>query len=868
MPNNDDITTSNGIGANPNNAIENQDGLIAINADQIITAIERLFSEEKSINKSNHFPDDATLAKLQSSLVKLVIELNNYVTIGHIDLSKLIDEPLLSKLPVFQPTFKEFQKKQLDAYPSLFQLIVLLHYLGETTKENQLKKQWLLLILLIAIRLKILAMSDHHKANSMSNHYKTIILRIKLAILFKSQNYQWIWEVLQSEHLDKIDFEDKSSAIELLTSHLDKIADDYFKQKVNERHDNIGLKRSRQLHYIARAIKLSFYKNTRQQAKIKSDGEQHEQNQQQTIKKIRALRRKNREPSQSAQVVAEPIFQLPLIYYYHWDKPLFDRDLENTTPDIQSQFLLPNIDNNAQTNTTFEEAVENAQQFLTYQDRPSASIAHSPPLQSVELTLQQLYISRRDFRFNTDTHALSQWAYQVLFNRLAFDALVNQASDLSVAHKNAAKLLLLSFITAMPVKTLIQPSFIATSSLFIIQEKQVTLSYHLGITPRKIKQSQLEFENDSDKVSLPLPVTLVRHLTKPDNLPSIEVDTSQDKINEIADYLKVLRETLELPYLSINRIEMALATILTRYLADSHRHIAELVCRMPAPDAPAMYYSSHANSEIVEHYIKALKQLNTQNHLVFDYSNRRTDAKVGSAFALTLDSVKTVLEKVQKWVDSTSNFEQLFNRLSCYVWLVFCVLTGIRPNNALGAVRDIDLEVGWIMVKDKPNKKVQNHRLIPLCDTLIMHLIIYQKILAVLRTQSLDNPAITARLHRVTFDDADITLLNLLSENFDKLHAIKRGDMNTFLQDFIELDVYWTRHFVRTQLEKRQVPIHLINAVIGHEKNQQEALGKFSSASKKQVHDVRHTFEHIAKDLALDDSIYFLEQQLHQLKEK
>ena len=76
------------------------------------------------------------------------------------------------------------------------------------------------------------------------------------------------------------------------------------------------------------------------------------------------------------------------------------------------------------------------------------------------------------------------------------------------------------------------------------------------------------------------------------------------------------------------------------------------------------------------------------------------------------------------------------------------------------------------------------------------------------------------------------------------------------------------RHFVRTQLEKRQVQIHLINTVIGHEKNQQEALGKFSSTSKKQVHDVRHTFEHIATDLALDNSIRFLEQQLHQLKEQ
>lgn len=189
MPNNDDITTSIGIGANPNNAIENQDGLIAIKADQIITAIEMLFSEEKSINKSNHFPDDDILANLQSSLVKLVIELNNYVTIEHIDLSKLIDEPLLSELPVFQSTFEGFQKKQLDAYPPLLQLIVLLHYLrlGETTKKNQLKKQWLLLILLIAVRLKIVGLKSY---------YRTIILRIKLAIFSNSPNYQWIWQVL------------------------------------------------------------------------------------------------------------------------------------------------------------------------------------------------------------------------------------------------------------------------------------------------------------------------------------------------------------------------------------------------------------------------------------------------------------------------------------------------------------------------------------------------------------------------------------------------------------------------------------------------------------------------------------------------
>ena len=140
MPNNDDITTSIGIGANPNNATENQDGLIAINADQIITAIEMLFSEEKSINKSNHFPDDDILANLQSSLVLLVIVLNNYVTIEHIDLSKLIEEPLLSKLPVFQPTFKEFQKKQLDAALVPINSFASLFGIGRNNRKKSAKK--------------------------------------------------------------------------------------------------------------------------------------------------------------------------------------------------------------------------------------------------------------------------------------------------------------------------------------------------------------------------------------------------------------------------------------------------------------------------------------------------------------------------------------------------------------------------------------------------------------------------------------------------------------------------------------------------------------------------------------------------------
>ncbi|MGD4786313.1 hypothetical protein QT806_23765, partial [Xanthomonas citri pv. citri] len=152
---------------------------------------------------------------------------------------------------------------------------------------------------LIAVRLKIVGLKSY---------YRTIILRIKLAIFSNSPNYQWIWQVLQSEPLDKIDFENTSSAIEEFTSRLKQTADNYLHQMLILNDAKVGEKRSRQLHYIAKAIQLSFYKGKRQRAKIERDDEQHEQNQQQAIKEFQALRDRNSTPSQSAQVVVEPIF--------------------------------------------------------------------------------------------------------------------------------------------------------------------------------------------------------------------------------------------------------------------------------------------------------------------------------------------------------------------------------------------------------------------------------------------------------------------------------------------------------------------------------------------------------------------------------
>lgn len=107
-------------------------------------------------------------------------------------------------------------------------------------------------------------------------------------------------------------------------------------------------------------------------------------------------------------------------------------------------------------------------------------------------------------------------------------------------------------------------------------------------------------------------------------------------------------------------------------------------------------------------------------------------------------------------------------------------------------------------------------------------------------------------IHQIKQEQDELTLLNMLSDNYDKLIQIKRSHISKLLADYMPFeDSYWTRHFLRTQLEKLNVSMILINTVIGHEKNRQEALGQFSSVNKQQIWQVRDTFEEIAQQMNL-----------------
>ena len=210
------------------------------------------------------------------------------------------------------------------------------------------------------------------------------------------------------------------------------------------------------------------------------------------------------------------------------------------------------------------------------------------------------------------------------------------------------------------------------------------------------------------------------------------------------------------------------------------------------------------------------------------------------------------MNEMKVWADQSKTDEEHFNRTSIFVWFVFCLLTGVRPNNGLGKTYNIDLEMGWLLINDKPVKKVKSDRLIPLCSTLMRHLTDYRAYLIDYQAKHQSNHVISATIDDIRLGN-DEALLKLLSERVNTLKDIKRGDAYHMTKHIVDLNPYWTRHFVRTQLEKLSVSLSLINTVIGHEKARQEVLGRFASSSKADVKQVASVFEQIAAQIGLSD---------------
>ena len=718
---------------------------------------------------------------------------------------------------------EEVSKKTLNALPPILQPLFLLANLSDDEHKE-------IIWLCISIHTYLL-LSHHKKART---HLTNIINRFKLPVFSKAKNNRWIWRILPK--LDEL--EELSNTVDFIyLFFVEQLRIVAYEQEVRkelltntEESDatiKLRSKKFKQLDAIVKCFEQAYYPNKK-------------------ITRQRKKKDKYLDPFKSVatEQLASFVDGSTWVENSYWNLSRYD--IENEAPHLYYQYpSIPNFDDelyspNSRKPRNIEEYIDTLERPLIVSlDLPDKKVRYMQPLQRIEKNVHHSYISQRELELNSNVRTLSVAGLKQVFGRLAIDS-----HRYDYKHNKASLILLLSMMTAIPVEFLITTGFIADSGLFIVLENTAYLQYQLQITDRKQGYDAGIHENQESIIRLPMPMRLIKFLSHERNLPNKE---------DILEYIRTIKEEIDLPYLSVVRIETALHIILHRYIHGSNQHIADLICRIPASLAPSTYYSSHSNDFLVNRYRQAIELLNYDNQLDDSFISQpstRTDFTTGSGFALTLEYVNMFLQNLSVWVDDSVNKEEHFNRYSALVWIQFCLLTGTRPNNGLTNVKDIDLEVGWYEVADKPNKAVKNHRLIPLCPTLLAILKNYQ--LFLIDYQPYATAKIDRIIHQIKQEKDDLTLLNVLSENYDKLIQIKRSLISKLLADYMPFeDSYWTRHFLRTQLEKLGVSMILINTVIGHEKNRQEALGQFSSINKQQIWQVRDTFEEIAQQMNL-----------------
>ena len=718
---------------------------------------------------------------------------------------------------------EEVSKKTLNALPPILQPLFLLANLSDDEHKE-------IIWLCISIHTYLL-LSHHKKART---HLTNIINRFKLPVFSKAKNNQWIWRILPK--LDEL--EELSNTVDFIyLFFVEQLRIVAYEQEVRkelltntEESDatiKLRSKKFKQLDAIVKCFEQAYYPNKK-------------------ITRQRKKKDKYLDPFKSVatEQLASFVDGSTWVENSYWSLSRYD--IENEAPHLYYQYpSIPNFDDelyspNSRKPRNIEEYIDTLERPLIVSlDLPDKKVRYMQPLQRIEKNVHHSYISQRELELNSNVRTLSVAGLKQVFGRLAIDS-----HRYDYKYNKASLILLLSMMTAVPVEFLITTGFIADSGLFTVFEDTAYLQYQLQITDRKQEYDASIHENQESIIRLPMPSGLIKLLSDKRNLPSKE---------DISDYIRAIKEEVDLPYLSIVRIETALHIILHRYIQGSNQHIADLICRIPASLAPSTYYSSHSNDFLINRYRQAIELLNYDNQLDDSFISQpstRTDFTTGSGFALTLEYVNTFLQNLWVWVDDSVNKEEHFNRYSALVWIQFCLLTGTRPNNGLTNVKDIDLEVGWYEVADKPNKAVKNHRLIPLCPTLLAILKKYQ--LFLVDYQPYATAKVDKMIHQIKQEQDELTLLNMLSDNYDKLIKIKRSHISKLLADYMPFeDSYWTRHFLRTQLEQLNVSMILINTVIGHEKNRQEALGQFSSVNKQQIWQVRDTFEEIAQQMNL-----------------
>ena len=377
--------------------------------------------------------------------------------------------------------------------------------------------------------------------------------------------------------------------------------------------------------------------------------------------------------------------------------------------------------------------------------------------------------------------------------------------------------------------------------------KEYEFIIHLDITAIGIKTAGLKFviANRLRQFKLPLPENLGVFLTNKGYPDSAHIN----------DVIADLRAALNLPIISLGRIEKSLYTILIYEVSSTQ--LATIITSRNSKKRADTWYSSHEIKAIKEVYHDAIKILTARCHknksTIVDYLSKvaLSDYAIGSQNSPDYPIVSLFMSYLQQKVVTSHNYREKFNFYNLWLWHVSLLLTSIRAvEGAPGYLNQINLQAGIVWISDKEERATGNsQRLVPICSFLHDAMQNFLRFLESFakRYGRLDIN-ISTEVNKIF--DYQRPLLNFIDKK-GRFHALRPAIIIKELDSHFHFKPDWTRHVGQRFLHEQRVDEAVILAIFGHEMMGQEAWRKNSALAIGHIVVAKKPYQQLAEELEL-----------------
>ncbi len=419
--------------------------------------------------------------------------------------------------------------------------------------------------------------------------------------------------------------------------------------------------------------------------------------------------------------------------------------------------------------------------------------------------------------------------------------------------KRAIAYLLLSLYTGHSVARLANDINNNHKEIIDISARKAKYEFiiNLDITPLRIRTTGIGsvIANRLTQFKLPIPEALGVFLTYkgyPDSVLINEV---------IAD----LRATLQLPVISLGRVEKSLYTIIIYEVGSTQ--LATIITSRNSRKRADTWYSSHNIKKVKEVYHNAIKILTDRCHKekssVVEYLSKvaLSDDAIGSQNSPDYPIVSLFINYLYQKVVTTTNYREKFNFYNLWLWHVSLLLTSIRAvEGAPGYLNQINLQTGIAWISDKEERVTGNsQRRVPICSFLtegIQNFLRYLGSFAK-RYGRLD-PNFSIEVNKILASERP--LLNFIDKK-GSFHPLRPAIVSQELGEKFRFKIDWTRHVGQRFLHEYGLDEAVILAIFGHEMIGQEAWRRNSALSIGHILAAKNTYHQLAVKLKLQQVI-------------